>query len=112
MYGFYQDPARDLSDADICAPCDCFADGTVDEGECDGATIPEMDEVAGQCHCKTYVGGIRCDRCMAGTHTKLYQILSSNQVTGISPLRTLMVASSAPATPSARCSQQTAVVMR
>ena len=38
--------------------------GTVNEGICDGWT-DEMT-VAGTCHCKTYAGGDRCDRCIEG----------------------------------------------
>ena len=66
MGGFFQVPEKDLNDAEICAPCDCHAEGTVDEGDCDMFTSAEDETVAGQCHCKTYVGGMRCDRCTAG----------------------------------------------
>jgi len=66
MEGFYQDPARQITDPDICAPCDCEPDGTIDEGKCDERTNEEEGTVAGQCHCKTYVGGPRCDHCKPG----------------------------------------------
>ena len=48
------------------AECDCDPDGTIDEGECDGYTDEEDGMIAGQCHCKTYVDGQRCDRCKNG----------------------------------------------
>ena len=69
MEGFYQDPARQITDPDICAPCDCEPDGTIDEGKCDERTNEEEGTVAGQCHCKTYVGGPRCDHCKPGIYT-------------------------------------------
>ena len=62
----YQDPERQITDPDICALCDCEADGTVDEGMCDESTSEELGTQAGQCHCKTYVGGPRCDHCAPG----------------------------------------------
>ena len=64
--GYYQDPERQITDPDMCKLCDCEADGTVDEGMCDESTSEELGTTAGQCHCKTYVGGARCDHCAPG----------------------------------------------
>lgn len=63
---FSQDPERQITDPDICRLCDCEAEGTVDEGMCDESTSEELGTQAGQCHCKTYVGGPRCDHCAPG----------------------------------------------
>eukprot|EP00094_Tigriopus_californicus_P009037 TCALIF_08711-PA protein Name:"Similar to LanB1 Laminin subunit beta-1 (Drosophila melanogaster)" AED:0.08 eAED:0.08 QI:0/0.86/0.81/1/0.86/0.87/16/623/1807 len=64
--GFFQVPELELNDPNICEQCDCEPDGTIDGGLCDGRTDPEEGLLAGQCHCKTNVGGERCDRCMNG----------------------------------------------
>ena len=66
--GYYQDPEKQLTDPDICKLCDCRAEGTIDDGMCDMRTSDEAEPptVAGQCHCKTYVSGPRCDHCTPG----------------------------------------------
>ncbi len=46
--------------------CDCEPDGTIDDGICDTKTDEEEGTISGQCHCKTHVGGPRCDRCING----------------------------------------------
>ncbi len=46
--------------------CDCEPDGTIDEGICDGYNNEEEGLVAGKCHCKEFVGGPRCDKCING----------------------------------------------
>ena len=64
--GYFQDPEKQITDPDVCKQCDCKAEGTIDDGVCDQWTSEEADMVAGQCHCKTYVSGIRCDHCSPG----------------------------------------------
>jgi laminin beta 1 len=46
--------------------CDCEPKGTTDDGFCDMKTDEEEGTVAGQCHCKKFVGSVRCDRCLNG----------------------------------------------
>jgi len=42
----------------LCSDCNCDSRGTVDGGiECDES---------GQCRCKTYVTGLRCNACPSG----------------------------------------------
>ena len=43
-------------------------EGTDDGGMCDERTSEEAETVAGQCHCKTYVSGSRCDHCTPGIY--------------------------------------------
>ena len=50
----------------ISIACDCEPDGTTDGGDCDKETDEENDTVAGQCHCKENIDGIRCDKCKNG----------------------------------------------
>jgi len=47
--GFYQDPTKQMTDPDICVPCDCEPDGTYDSGLCDQWTDEEAETVAGTC---------------------------------------------------------------
>ena len=76
--GFYQDPEKAITDQDICKECDCQIEGTVDEGMCDERTSEEAGTVAGQCHCKTYVSGARCDHCTPGMFIKYRFEISFN----------------------------------
>ncbi|XP_066949126.1 laminin subunit beta-1 isoform X9 [Macrobrachium rosenbergii] len=63
---YYQDPSRDIRDADICQPCNCDSRGSVDDAICDSRTDTAEGLLAGRCHCKVYVDGLKCDRCKPG----------------------------------------------
>lgn len=63
---FYQDPTKSISDADVCLPCDCDPRGSLDDGICDARSDPSGGVQAGQCHCKRFVEGRRCDQCQHG----------------------------------------------
>ncbi|XP_061496332.1 laminin subunit beta-4 isoform X2 [Rhineura floridana] len=60
---FYQDPQRAISDSHVCIPCDCDPDGTLYNGLCEDHTDPGLGTLAGRCHCKENVEGVRCDKC-------------------------------------------------
>ena len=69
LESFYKDPEKELNHPDVCLPCNCNLDGTVrfgDTGDTSCASMVEEGEVAGQCNCKTHVGGRQCDRCAPG----------------------------------------------
>ncbi|KAM4651236.1 laminin subunit beta-2 [Discoglossus pictus] len=63
---FYKDPTKDIRDSTVCRACDCDPDGSLDGGLCDVQDDPGLGLIAGQCRCKDYVEGPRCDRCKAG----------------------------------------------
>ncbi|XP_066997490.2 laminin subunit beta-1 [Anabrus simplex] len=63
---YYQDPSRDITDSDVCQPCDCDPRGALDDGICDSRTDLVNGLESGRCHCKTNVEGRRCDRCKNG----------------------------------------------
>ncbi|XP_063890049.1 laminin subunit beta-1-like isoform X2 [Scylla paramamosain] len=63
---YYQDPDRELYDSEICQPCNCDSRGSVDNAICDSRSDPVAGLLAGRCHCKTNVDGLKCDRCKAG----------------------------------------------
>ncbi|XP_050736724.1 laminin subunit beta-1-like isoform X4 [Eriocheir sinensis] len=63
---YYQDPERESYDPDICQPCNCDTRGSVDNAICDSRSDPTSGLLAGRCHCKSNVDGLKCDRCKAG----------------------------------------------
>ncbi|XP_044764891.1 laminin subunit beta-1 isoform X1 [Coccinella septempunctata] len=63
---YYKDPERDIQDPEVCRPCDCDPDGSLDGGICDSVTDEANNLVAGRCHCKKNVEGRRCDTCKNG----------------------------------------------
>ena len=67
--GFYHDQSKDLTDPDMCVPCDCDPDGSLNGGICDREQHPDFGMVAGKCHCKANVTGARCDQCKPGYHS-------------------------------------------
>ncbi|XP_055079201.1 laminin subunit beta-2 [Periophthalmus magnuspinnatus] len=79
---YYKDPQRDLRDPQVCQPCDCDPDGSLNGGLCDEHTDPALGQVAGQCRCKLHVEGPRCDRCKAGFYG-----LSAENADGCLPCR-------------------------
>ncbi|KAL1456234.1 hypothetical protein WDU94_000979 [Cyamophila willieti] len=63
---FYRDEGRDFSDPNVCLPCDCDPAGSLDDAICDPYTDESHNLVSGKCHCKSNVGGRRCDACKDG----------------------------------------------
>ncbi|KAH9285907.1 Laminin subunit beta-1 [Echinococcus granulosus] len=64
--GFYRHPGYPINHSQTCQPCNCHAGGSEAHENCDQYTNPAEGKVAGQCVCKTNVGGDKCDRCRVG----------------------------------------------
>ncbi|XP_077307783.1 laminin subunit beta-2-like isoform X2 [Lithobates pipiens] len=63
---YYKDPTKDIRDSNMCKACDCDPDGSLNGGLCDTQDDPILGLIAGQCRCKDFVEGPRCDRCKSG----------------------------------------------
>lgn len=63
---YWRDPERPIDDISTCKPCKCDKLGSTNNGQCDPYTSEEEKLVAGRCHCKSLVEGLRCDRCQNG----------------------------------------------
>jgi len=61
---YFQDPTRDIRDPGVCQPCDCDPLGAQENGLCDQVTDDIAGTIAGQCKCKAFVRGDRCDKCI------------------------------------------------
>ncbi|XP_047134204.1 laminin subunit gamma-1 [Hydra vulgaris] len=62
--GYYRNISRDLSDENVCIPCDCYPPGITDDGKC--LQNPTGTQQLGQCNCKNGIYGRRCDQCVPG----------------------------------------------
>ncbi|XP_040214842.1 laminin subunit beta-2 [Rana temporaria] len=63
---YYKDPTKDIRDSNMCKACDCDPDGSLNGGLCDAQDDLILGLIAGQCRCKDFVEGPRCDRCKSG----------------------------------------------
>ncbi|XP_029457085.1 laminin subunit beta-2-like isoform X2 [Rhinatrema bivittatum] len=63
---FFKDPSKDIRDPGVCRACDCDPRGSLAGGLCDALDDPVLGLIAGQCRCKDYAEGPRCDKCKAG----------------------------------------------
>ncbi|XP_070842368.1 usherin [Chaetodon trifascialis] len=59
--GFFRLEESDPTSLDVCQPCNCHADGTVNGSM-------KCAQVGGQCQCKVAVTGRRCADCLPGWH--------------------------------------------
>lgn len=50
----------------LMAACNCEVAGSINDGLCDSRTDSRLGMIAGQCRCKQFVEGPRCDRCKSG----------------------------------------------
>ncbi|XP_033110841.1 usherin-like [Anneissia japonica] len=57
--GHYRVSGRPLNAVDVCTACDCFVNGTIGGSN-------QCDIVGGQCDCKVFTTGRRCDQCVTG----------------------------------------------
>lgn len=46
--------------------CNCDTRGSIDDAICDSHSDVAAGLLAGRCHCKINVDGLKCDRCKAG----------------------------------------------
>ena len=66
---FYNPPGVPLNDQGSCLPCDCNSPGVRDNGNCSASGLS-----SGECNCKAFVTGRRCDECLTG----YYNLMASN----------------------------------